>query len=270
MIGLSLGLSLSSMRGGGGTPAPGYSAEATAYFAAMSVQPDATRKGLIDALISGLKSDGVWAKLDCLYLLGAHDAQAARLNAKNPGTFTASAVNSPTFTVDRGYAGDGATSYLDTGFNPATAPTPQYALNSASFGVWSRADVMDTGIDIGNTSSVNGITCRSSTTTNLRGTVNTGSFNSYSTVTNSLGHHALSRTASNLIAGYKNGSPLTTGSNTSSGVGSSSFRLLAGYNTTTFSVRQLSAAHIGAGLNGTDMAALYSRLNTYLTAIGAN
>ena len=35
----------------------------------------------IKTLVDSLKSAGVWAKLDALYLLAAHDAQAARLNA---------------------------------------------------------------------------------------------------------------------------------------------------------------------------------------------
>jgi hypothetical protein len=91
-----------------------YDADAEAYFAAMSVEPDATRKGLLNDLIVGLKADSVWTKITWLSVLAAHDAQAARVNIKTPAQ-VATAINSPTFTTDLGYAGDGATSYLDTG-----------------------------------------------------------------------------------------------------------------------------------------------------------
>ena len=53
--------------------------DAQAYFAAMTVQPSAARKGLLRDLIAGLKADGAWAKLRGFWLLAAHDAQAARL-----------------------------------------------------------------------------------------------------------------------------------------------------------------------------------------------
>jgi len=71
----------------------------------MSVAPSAARQLVIDALIRQLKDAGVWAKLDVLYVIAAHDIQAGRVNWKNPGTFTATEVSAPTFTTDRGYAG---------------------------------------------------------------------------------------------------------------------------------------------------------------------
>jgi hypothetical protein len=92
-----------------------YDADAEAYFAAMSVEPDATRKGLLNDLIVGLKADSIWAKLLGLWVFAAHDEQAARVNAKTPAQVL-TAVNSPAFTTDRSYAGDGATSYLATSF----------------------------------------------------------------------------------------------------------------------------------------------------------
>ncbi len=97
-----------------------YSPEAAALLSRMTVTPSTARKQLIDALIATLVGAGIWAKLDALYLLAAHDAQAARLNWI-ADRYNLTAVNSPTFTTDRGYAGTGAAMYLDTGFNPATA-----------------------------------------------------------------------------------------------------------------------------------------------------
>lgn len=97
----------------------GYDPDAQAYFAAMTVQPSAARKDLINALIVGLKADGIWPRIQWLSLLASHSEQAGRLNIKTPAQI-ASAVNSPVFTVDRGFAGDGATTYLDTNVSNTT------------------------------------------------------------------------------------------------------------------------------------------------------
>ena len=135
---------MAAARAGGGVS---YEAEALTYFAAMSVAPDDTRKGHLNTLIASLKTAGVWAKLDGLYIMAAHDAQAARVNAVNPAS-VATANGTITFTTDRGYAGNGTTGYLNTGFNPTTAPSPKYARNSAHMGAWSRTAV-NAGVEIG-------------------------------------------------------------------------------------------------------------------------
>src|SRR5690606_35810663 len=100
----------------------------------MTTPPTRARQLLINTTITNLIAAGLWPKLDVLYLLAAADEQAARLNWKNPGTFTCTAVNSPTFTADRGFAGDGSTSYLDTNFNISSASGRLYEQNSAHIG----------------------------------------------------------------------------------------------------------------------------------------
>lgn len=98
-----------------------YCAEARAAFAAMTVQPSDALKVLYNTAIMGLKAAGTWAKRDLIYLLNVETAQAARVNLKTPGTYDLTATGGPTFTAKVGYAGNGTTAYLDTGFNPATA-----------------------------------------------------------------------------------------------------------------------------------------------------
>lgn len=108
-----------------------------ALVSAMTTTPSGERVGLINQTIMGLVSAGLWDKLDVLYMLAAHDEQAGRLNWKNPGTFTLTANNSPTFTVDRGFQGDGATSDLSSTYNPSTFGGA-YTLNSAMMGEYTR------------------------------------------------------------------------------------------------------------------------------------
>jgi hypothetical protein len=80
------------------------------------------RQNLINQLIASLKtyqtSFGVslWSSLDFLFLVAAHDSQAARINWKTP-TEVGTLVGSPTFVTDRGYTGVLNTSYTDTGIN---------------------------------------------------------------------------------------------------------------------------------------------------------
>jgi len=94
--------------------------EADLLIDTMTVRPQGNRAFLISDTIRRLKAADIWAKLDVLWMLAAHDAQAARLNWKNPASFALTAVNSPTFTTDRGYAGNGSTSYLNTGWAGST------------------------------------------------------------------------------------------------------------------------------------------------------
>jgi hypothetical protein len=103
--------------------------------AAMTGAPTDLRKGYIARLIGALYAASVWSKMDFLYITAAHDATAAGLNWKAPASFVLSLVNSPTFTADRGYNGDGSTSNLNTGWKPATNGV-QYTQNAAHIGTY--------------------------------------------------------------------------------------------------------------------------------------
>lgn len=91
----------------------GVSEHARPLIARMAVQPTSARCVLIESLISALVDAEVWNKLDGLYVFAAHDVQSARLNWVGCMKDLTS-VNAPTFEIDRGFSGDGATSYLDT------------------------------------------------------------------------------------------------------------------------------------------------------------
>jgi hypothetical protein len=114
-------------------------------IAAMSVTPTALRQGYIAQMIQALYASGTWAKTDAMWVMAAHDEQASRLNWITPGSFTLTAVNSPTFTTDRGFAGNGSTSYLDTGWDRATNGV-QITQNNAHASVYGLAG---TGSNVG-------------------------------------------------------------------------------------------------------------------------
>ncbi|MES2442780.1 MAG: hypothetical protein V4574_08105 [Pseudomonadota bacterium] len=266
-----LGLSIPEVAG---RARSGRDAAANALIARMTSAPGEARAGLIDALVRGLKDAGVWAKLDLLYLLAAHDAQAARLNWVE-AAHDLTAVNSPGFTVDRGYAGDGTASYLDTGWAPSGAV--HFVQDSAALGCWLNAGT-DTGSDfavaMGARDASNGAFVGPRGTANaIRGRVNQAASSASSgSVATRLGFTALSRTASNLVSCYR-GASLNGGFATaSSGRATVSLYLGCLNASAAFSNgcdNRIAAAFAGAGLNAGEVAALHAALSAYLTGIGA-
>lgn len=76
------------------------------------------RETLLRAFIDGCLEDGVWHLIERLWILAAENTQSALIDLV--ALTAATPTNSPTFTTDRGYAGNGINSYLDTNFNPYT------------------------------------------------------------------------------------------------------------------------------------------------------
>ncbi len=252
-----------------GAAAITYSAEAAVLFARMTIAPSATRKGQIDTLIRALKTAGVWTKMDVFRVHAAHDAQAARLNWAST-SYDAAAVNSPTFTTDRGYTGDGATSYLDSGFNPATAGG-LFAQDKAHMGVWCGTDVTaSVQIDVGNSRSR--INSRSAGNAAIAGNTITGS-NVLLPAATSVGHTCWSRTISTEFETSKNGTVLTSSAVASAALNSLPYYELAiaaaGPAAGNFSTRRVQATHWGSDLTAAERTAVYDALAAYMTAVGA-
>lgn len=241
-----------------------YEPEALALFARMDVQPDRARKGLINKLIKSLKSAEVWAKIDGLYILAAHDSQAARLNWKSVN-FTLTAVNNPVFTVDRGYQGNGSSQYLSTGYN-FSGSGGVFTQNSGTLGVWTRTTDAVGGYSMGN--GQNALAPWSSSGSTTRGAINAGSFNNFGAVPDAPGLYTLSRTASNLTTNYKDGVASGTATTASSALQNNICNILA-YGNSSYTNRQLAASFLGAGLSAVENLSVYIALATYMTAVGA-
>lgn len=259
----------------GGTLSSGgdnFDPEAAALFAAMSPAPDNARKALINAWFVGIKADFGVASIalifDIFYMLAAHSAQAAHLNWVNPATFTLiPAVNPPAFEVDRGYTGNGSSSYIDTTWNLSTNSTV-YTQNSATLGVYCR-----TNTNSGQDAAVAAGSFVEARASNLcRGRNNTNSTPVSVAMATSEGMTAVSRTASNLTTLYKNG--VSQASNTVLSTPPVNLPLfcLANNNSGTanqFTTRQTCVLFAARGMNSTENAALFNRTEAFLDAIGA-
>lgn len=86
---------------------------------------------LQNRLMMGLKSSGAWAKLD-LFMCFATDGDytIAGVNWKS-GLPEVVVINSPTFTANQGFTGNGVDAYIDTQFDPTTSGV-NYTQNNAS------------------------------------------------------------------------------------------------------------------------------------------
>lgn len=233
--------------------------------ARMTVRPSRARRTLISTLISSLMTAGVWAKLDGFYLLAAHDAQAAKLNWVGR-LQDLTAVNGPTFQIDRGFTGDGTAAYLDTNIEPNVLDL--FAAADASIGVYVRTSVSNTSaVDIGTVDVGSYINpSNGSGQMAVRANANTGSAVSVSNGGDSRGLFAWTRDVSTAYL-YKDGVPLGSGAVGTAAAPATNYTLLR--SNTSYSTRQISAAFVGKGLSDTEQAALNTALSTYLTAIGA-
>lgn len=134
---------VAAVRGGLGQRTTNDSDAAT-LIAAMSPAPDGARQTLINTTVVALKAAGIWALMDECWFMAAHASQSSLLGWKRYKDL--SAVNSPTFTTNRGYKSNGTSSYLDTNFAPGTHGV-NYTLNDASIGIYCCTELVESKRD---------------------------------------------------------------------------------------------------------------------------
>ncbi|MFG1429160.1 hypothetical protein [Roseixanthobacter glucoisosaccharinicivorans] len=253
-----------SLGGSGG--ALSLDAGAAAVIARMSASPSFARKTAINTLVRALKAAGVWQRLDVLHIMAAHDAQAARLNWIS-SSYDLTATNSPTFTVDRGYQGDGATNFLTaTGYDPS-AGGRLLTLNSATLGAWvETADV---------TTSTGGILVFTSTgrlQRRLNGTQYQCRVNDATSANIPVGAFTgstgLNRSAAGAREFYQAGVQTLTDTVASGTVSNRLDYLAAGLPASAYSDARLAAGWAGGSLTSAQQTALHAALRAYMTSVG--
>jgi hypothetical protein len=251
--------------------AVGTDADTTAWVAAVVGNGGTVsggRQTLVNSLIVGLKADGVWSKLDRLWLTAAEDTVSALTDLV--ATSLATAINSPTFTVDRGYEGEDAavpTKYINSNYTPGT----NYSLNSAHFSTWCVTNIAQTQSGSAMGSGASG--------TNLYLTFTDG--NIYARISDSpesgsqgappslAGHVVVNRSGASASEVYRNGSLFSSPNASAGSVATTDFALLclnvtpAGGNS-----NQFAAFTMGGSLTAAEAGDFYSHLRTYMTAVG--
>ena len=213
------------------------------------------READVDALIVGLKADGIWTKLDRLWLLAAENSQSALIDLK--GLIQAAPGASPTFTPNRGYTCIGAGGYVNMLFIPSTHGV-NYTLNDAHFAIWNLTDGQSTASAAAFNTSASSIYPRY-TDDNAYLRVNSNSGGGYPNA-DARGWLVAQRTGSFTIQGYKNG--ISMGADGSVGVSGLDTDVLVLF------AREHAAVSLGGSLNSTEQLAFYNRLHTYMAAVG--
>lgn len=257
---------------------PGYpyqNPEAAALVARFATEPDDARKALIDSQWTALKASSFLAKLDALWVHAAHGPEAARLNWLGD-FYNCLPINNPTFTVDRGYMGNGSSSYLDTQFDPVTAASPKFQRNSGSLGIRSNTENTGVGSLAGfyNTPTNRGTTInpRVSSMTSFatyRVTCDTNAVQTpNNSVMSSVGLFVANRVDPNGVRGYREGSLLVSGTQQPSfDAPSGNFRL-GSINDSSFRACQFSMGFIGGGMTDQEVIDIYNWFEPYRIAVG--
>lgn len=225
------------------------------------------RKSLVNNLVLGLKSDGLWTKLDRLWLFAAENSQSALIDLVAASSASLVATN-PTFTADRGFTGN-ASGYINTGFN-ATSGTPKFTQNDSHWSLWNlKGDAISGNTGIHGNGGAGGAQWSYYNGGHYRLINDNGIGGAYDAPSSLIGHHLVSRPSSTNSYHYRNGSLYQNPAATSSAVLNANFYVLWDSTANAKSVMEVAAYSIGSNLNGgSDASNFYNRLQTYMTAVG--
>jgi hypothetical protein len=286
------------LAGGLQFPGPGTAhsaagcSEATTFLA-RTTGLSGTETTAYTTLICGLVTDGTWTKFDALYIFATNSNTTARLNLVSTNFALTEDLNTPTFTVDRGYTMN------PTGINPTPlgsnfrpdggsaggggcAGAPCGTLNNAGYFIHIRNARSTTGgaepaVGAGGANG-NYYYFLPLNAGGLLADLNDGIFGAATAPSDISGLWFANRAnSSSTVTVYRNASSYGTIANTSGAIPTSvtvSFGCLntnTGYNTGQCSPQgdEYAAAGIGGGFSTAEMASVSNRILTYLTAVGA-
>jgi hypothetical protein len=220
-------------------------------------KPSGSQQLLQNQLVIDLKSAGIWSKLDTFAVFATDgNSDFALIDWIRLSQYTA--VNSPTFTSNGGFTGNGTSSYIETNFNPATSGV-NYTLDNAGRYFWvdNRVGAIWEGIITANTND-------SQNTSNIRQRINQGAAQLPQPVNLAFdGFKSINRTSA-LNAEFFTNTTQTSRLIASSSVASANQLILRGGNT--YNGSRFRFYGMGASLvsENTDF---YNAVNTYLTSL---
>ena len=223
--------------------------------------PSGGQQTLQNDLVVALKAAGVWSKLDTFANFATDgNSDFALIDWKRLSDYTA--INSPTFTSNQGFTGNGTSSYIDSNFNPNTSGV-NYTLNDASISIWNNTFVSNNFIS-GVISSAKNCLRMSASSANVRINMDNNNFTPSVNLSDaSKKLRQLNRTSSNDVTAFQD----TTSSNhTGASVSIENENQLISRVSGFYSSTQVAFFGMGASLvaENTDF---YNALNTYKTAI---
>jgi hypothetical protein len=250
---------------------PALDPDAVAFLTAAAIT-DPTITSAINTLVLDMKGYGIWTKMKAIYPFVGGTASTHKWNLKDPQdtnaafrlVFSGGWTHSATGALPNG-TNAFANTYLSSG---------AIGLNSGSLSYYSRTNFLTgaVNIDIG----VLATSPDSFSDLQLEGHLgyqfrfNNNGNGTQSVITDSRGFFTGSRTASNVINNFRNGTLLTSGSSTTNTaasipfyIGASNFMSTATY----FANRECAFASLGDGLNATEAADFYTAVQNFNTTL---
>ena len=230
----------------------------------------------LNTLVAALKTDGIWTKLDALYIMATNgDSDFACYNVKDPTSFNLTKVNSPTFTSLEGFTGNGSTSYLDTNYTPSTDGV-NFLQNNASLFFYNRVgrtgggSEYDFAAEQGSNQAMLTVHFNDSFRPVIR--INSSSAIINGTTGRETGFQLATKANSNSLAYYNDGVLANSATIPSNQDRPNLNLFLLARNTgsaSLFSTKQMSIAGVGADLT-TEQGDFYTAINAYMTTLGTN
>lgn len=241
---------------------------------------DTAHQQQVDLLIKGLRADGLWSLLDRVWLSGNTNQPSALVDVITLAVATN--VNACDFVAEHGYIASveavPGTSYIDSHFNPASAPDRKFSRNAASIGAWviqpgsnvpnnfifgsPRTSYVGTFININDAGA--GITY---VAINDNAPLS-GDFSFAFSDPQPWGYYAVNRSGATNSQAYRNGMEVQFSSHGSVAPVSSAFSFCAAQGSAGF--YRLAVMWIGGNMTPTQHARLYTRFRAYLTGIGTS
>ena len=246
-----------------------YDAATTAWLANVSSPAQETIYA-VDAFFKQLRADGNLL-LDYFFLF-AQDQQAnARISLVNSGSFVVTEHNSPVWTTNLGYTGNGTNIYLSTNYTDSSSSV-NYTLNSGMYGCYLR-NVVGAGAKV-NMGAYNGTT-GTLLATNLTGGVIEGLINNNSSFSagavGTQGLFSVVRTGSTTTNIYKNGTSVATNAGAATALVNYADYIMcfsSSGGATDYDTNQYTCAFKGSG--AINMVTFNSAVNLLMTNLGAH
>jgi hypothetical protein len=261
MIGLDLGI----WRG----QALSYDTDAAAFFSAAGIT-DYTQISSVNQLVLDLKSNSLWSLMLAIYPFVGGTATTNKFNLKDPRDLSAAfriTWGGGVTHNSNGVTGNGSNGYGDTNLNVNS----NMSLNSSHISVYSRTSG-NANIDFSaQASSSPWFQLAIQLSGNCYYSVNGPQVSVPNSTATRL--FCVSRTASNSLKVYRDGSVLGSNTGASTSMPNATFNLLCANDSgarSFYSARNLSFASIGSGLNDTQAANLATVVTAYQTALGRN
>lgn len=233
------------------------------------------RRIIADQFIYSEKTSGAWALTDDYAVLWGENSIQALTTLKR--RVLMSAVNAPTFTVDRGFTTDGVTSYINTFFAPSVNAVSM-TVDSVHAEIYERTELGQNSYAFGvsNTGS-RGILIRPRTTTSINAGVNSANGSFTLLVNDSRGLSQVGRSGPTGADSYgaKNGVDLVMAiAPATVGVTLPAHDLFIGAMDNTGTAASFRAnfygfAAYGAALTGAQRLARYNNVQAWATSVGA-